>query len=85
MSVLQFAFVMNSNRKINCFLFHNILKNDESKTVSNDGYKMNSKPKGNLLIINNHFQQSPEERHGTDVDEKSLDTTFTALGFQVHF
>ena len=47
-------------------------------------YKMNSTPRGLLLIINNHdFRGNFENREGTDIDCEGLRNLFMDLGFGV--
>ncbi|XP_074654159.1 caspase-3-like [Tubulanus polymorphus] len=47
-------------------------------------YKVESSPKGYMLIINNKtFVSSGWDRNGTDIDCKNLETLFSQLGFKI--
>ena len=46
-------------------------------------YKMESRPKGQCLIINNEKFKNLSFRKGSQIDADNLQTVFTALGFVV--
>eukprot|EP00731_Ephydatia_muelleri_P014377 Em0008g97a len=58
---------------------------DAGTTAVKTTYRMESKPRGLAVIINNRNFVNMNARTGTDVDAKRLSDLFVYLGFEIHY